>query len=111
MIDNELTIEIVTREDKDYSRSRSRNDTVELVSERIKISDLRNHFKAFMANLQAMIDVEYPDDLPFELKEIQFGAEITADGEFKLLGTGVGIEVSSAVTFVLQRREKEKEVP
>jgi hypothetical protein len=41
----------------------------------------------------------------FRLAEIQFSAEIGADGDFKLLGTGVGVSAKSGITFVLRRDE------
>lgn len=99
---HEQTIEIIARETDDYSRSRG--DRVELVSEKVNISVLRDRFRSFMAGLQSMIDVDTSGGLPFELDEIQFSAEISANGEFKLVGTGVGVEASSAVTFVLKRK-------
>ena len=40
----------------------------------------------------------------FELSEIQFSAELSAEGEFKLLGTGIGVAAGSALTFVLSRK-------
>jgi hypothetical protein len=99
---DEQQIEIITREAEDYSRSRG--DRLELVSEKLNISVLRDRFKSFIASLQSMIDIDKPKDLPFELDEVQFSAEISANGEFKLIGTGVGVEASSAVTFVLKRK-------
>ena len=42
----------------------------------------------------------------FQLSEIQFSAELSANGDFKLLGTGVGVSANTALTFVLSRRDK-----
>ena len=92
-------IEIITRRDQDESRT----DRVRLVSRVVDVSELREQYKKFMSNLQSIIDVSEGDVGPFQLNEIQFNAEITGNGEFKLLGTGVGVEAKSAVTFVLQR--------
>ncbi len=99
------TIEVITREEEDGSRSL---DRIELVSSTIEVSKLRERFKEFMSSLQSIIEVHAPTDSPFQLNEIQFSAEITANGDFKLLGTGVGVEAKSAVTFVLQRKSAEK---
>lgn len=104
MSNNGQSIEIITRETKEYSRGFS--DRVEVVSKKVDVSVLRNRFREFISNLQAMIDFDTPSNLPFELGEVQFSAEIAANGDFKLLGVGVGVEVSNAVTFVLQRCEK-----
>jgi len=98
------TIDVITREEEHLSRS----GRVELVSSTIEVSKLRERFQEFMSGLQAIITEHTPSDSPFQLNEIQFTAEITANGDFKLLGTGVGVEASSAVTFILQRKLAEK---
>jgi hypothetical protein len=43
----------------------------------------------------------------FVLDEVSFSAEIGSDGEFKLVGTGIGISASSGVTFTLRRKSAE----
>lgn len=96
------TIEIITREDEDLSRGPS--DRVELVSKTFPVSELRERFKQFMSNLQAIIEEDATSHGPFHLSEIEFSAEITGKGEFKLLGIGLGGEVSNAVTFTLTRK-------
>jgi len=103
---NDITemIDVITREEEHLSRS----GKVELVSSTIEVSKLRERFKEFMSSLQSIIDVHTPSDSPFQLNEIQFSAEIAAKGDFKLLGTGVGVEANSGVTFVLQRKSAEK---
>ena len=53
-----------------------------------------------------IVNVKVPTIGDFELDQVQFTAEITADGDFKLLGTGVGIEAKSGVTFTLRRRKE-----
>lgn len=103
MSDGSDKITLVTLEEVGGLRSRSR---AELITEEVSVALLRDNFQSFMANLQSMIDVELDKEFPFELQEIQFSAEISANGAFKLLGTGVGIEASSSVTFILQRRSK-----
>ncbi len=107
--DKTATMQIVTREDENLSRgSRSFSDRVELVTKTLDIDQLKQNFTQFVAGLQSMIDTEIDKTSPFQLNEIQFSAEITASGEFKLLGTGVGVGGSSTITFVLQRKEPEK---
>jgi len=102
--DDEGKIDIITRRDQDQSRT----DRVRLVSRVVDVSELREQYKKFMSNLQSIIDVREGDVGPFQLNEIQFNAEITGNGEFKLLGTGVGVEAKSAVTFVLTRDRAEQ---
>jgi hypothetical protein len=106
--DKPTSIQIVTREDENASRgSRSFvGDKVELVTNTFDLDKLKQNFTKFVSGLQSMIDAaEVDEESPFQLQEIHFSAEISASGEFKLLGTGVGVEGSSMITFVLQRRE------
>jgi hypothetical protein len=79
-------------------------DVLDYVTRPLKVNELRDKFKEFMSGLQSIVDVDEAEPGSFRLTEIQFSAEIAANGEFKLVGTGVGLEASSAVTFVLQRK-------
>lgn len=99
-VENASTIQILTRESDDLSRS----GRLELVTQAMPVSELRKRFKEFVSNLQGMIDDETLENSPFQLNEVQFSVEITADGEFKLMGTGVGVQAGSAVTFKLSRK-------
>lgn len=84
----------------DQARVRGRRDIVE---RSVDVSKLKDRFNNFVESLRGILDVEVPALGNFELSEIQFSAEISANGEFKLLGTGVGLEASSGVTFTLRR--------
>ncbi len=101
-------IEVITREDEDEMLGSRGLSAAELVTNALDVDVLRDKFKQFMSSLQSIIDVHEAGAGPFQLNEIQFNAEITAKGEFKLLGTGIGVEGSGAVTFVLQRKTSEK---
>jgi len=46
----------------------------------------------------------------FVLDEIAFSEEIGADGEFKLVGTGVGFSANNRVTFILRRQKLRERV-
>ena len=100
-IDKEATIEVITLEDENLSRSGRQ----ELVSNPMSVSNLRQQFKEFMSNLQSIIEEDVETNGAFHLSEVQFSAEITTNGEFKLMGTGIGVEGKSAVTFTLNRRQ------
>ena len=81
--------------------SRGKRDVIEnMVSTR----HVRNKFQQFMGQLQEIINVDLPVATGFELDQVQFSAEITAKGDFKLLGTGVGLETKSGVVFTLKRK-------
>ena len=96
------TIEVFAREDENLSRG----DRMEFISKKLSVSELRERFKQFVASLQDIIEEDAASNGPFHLSEIQFSAEITGNGEFKLLGIGLGGEVSNAITFTLTRKEK-----
>lgn len=76
----------------------------DIVERSVDVGHIRSSFEGFLANLKTIIDVQVPRVGAFELEEVQFNAEISANGDFKLLGTGVGIEAQSGVSFTLRRR-------
>ncbi len=84
------------------SRTRGKKDIIEKT---MAVTQVRENFARFLNSLKAMVEVDIPSAGDFELDEVQFTAEISADGEFKLMGTGVGVEASSGVTFTLKRKE------
>ena len=101
---NPGTIEVLTREDENLSRG----DRFEMVTKAIPVDELRQRFKQFMSDLQAIIEEDAVNNGPFQLSEVEFSAEITGKGEFKLLGIGLGGEVSNAVKFTLKRKASEQ---
>ncbi len=82
----------------------------DIVEKMVDVDHIRHSFSRFLESLNELIDVEVPVVGDFELQEVQFRAEISADGDFKLLGAGVGIEASSGVTFTLRRRSQVADV-
>jgi hypothetical protein len=93
------TIPILTQEDEEVSRG----DRTELVTRLVNVETLRDKLRQFMAGLQGMLEDEPVAASPFQLMEVEFSAEITGNGEFKLLGSGIGVEAKGAVKFVLRR--------
>jgi hypothetical protein len=83
------------------TRSIARRDIVEKPVETLRV---RNNFHRFLQSLKSIVDVDVPAVGQFELDEVQFSAEISANGEFKLLGTGAGVQATSGVTFTLRRK-------
>jgi hypothetical protein len=77
------------------------------VTEKISVDALRDKFTQFMQSLEAAFAVDEVQMAHgvFQLSEIQFSAEMSAEGEFKLLGTGVGVAAGASLTFVLTRKE------
>lgn len=97
------TITIIGTEDTTYTRS----DEVTRVTKKVSVTDLNRRFNEFMSSLETAFAVEGLQTRAgaFELSEIQFSAELSAEGNFKLLGTGVGVTAGSALTFVLTRKD------
>jgi hypothetical protein len=105
------TILILTRpteEDlEEMERERGPAEEVaKLVEKTLNVDQARRQFQAFIAAIQDMLTLDQVSAGPFNLQQIQFSAELSANGEFKLLGTGVGAEASAAITFVLERKEE-----
>lgn len=77
------------------------------VTEKISVDVLRDKFTEFMRGLEAAFAVDEVQTAHgvFQLSEIQFSAEMSASGDFKLLGTGVGVATGAALTFVLTRKD------
>jgi hypothetical protein len=75
-----------------------------LVENSVPTDKLQQSFGTFLRTLQHIVAAgqQYAGD--FTLEEVAFRAEIGADGEFKLLGTGVQVSAGSAVTFTLRRQ-------
>lgn len=74
-----------------------------VVESAIEVDTLQRNFRAFLENLRAVLAVEDGRVGDLILDEITFSVEIGADGEFKLLGTGVSASASSSLTFTLRR--------
>jgi hypothetical protein len=104
------TITIVgTAEETASTRSgtRSAADQLKRVTTEMSVADLSDKFVEFMQGMEsafAVPDMQTPIGA-FQLSEIQFSAELSASGDFKLLGTGVGVAANTALTFVLKRRD------
>lgn len=104
-MDDEATITFVGVEERATSRGASE---LTRVTEKISVDALRDKFTQFMHSLEAAFAVEEVQTAHgvFQLSEIQFSAEMSAEGEFKLLGTGVGVAAGASLTFVLTRKDE-----
>jgi len=103
-MDESPTITFVGVEETATSRGGSE---LNRVTEKISVDVLRDKFTEFMRGLEAAFAVDEVQTAHgvFQLNEIQFSAEMSASGDFKLLGTGVGVAAGAALTFVLTRKE------
>jgi hypothetical protein len=83
----------------------SREQARRLVETDLGVETLQTNFAKFLASLeQVFLNIGEGRVGAFLLEEITFSAEISADGEFKLLGTGVGLTTTSGFTFTLRRQ-------
>ncbi len=71
----------------------------------IDVDKLQASMQAFLDNVRQIVGVGVEDVGPFRLTEISLSATISADGELKLLGAGVGMGLSGGLNFVLTRKE------
>jgi hypothetical protein len=86
------------------SGRRDRGDAVRRVVEStVALESLHGNLERFVAALAGLVEAGAARGGEFELDEVGFSAEIGANGEFKLLGSGVGVSGSSAVTFTWRR--------
>jgi hypothetical protein len=79
----------------------------QVVEQSVPVEALQQGFTRFLGGLREMVGTDPGSVGDFVLDEITLSVEIGADGEFKLLGTGVGVSASSAVSFVLRRQQRE----
>lgn len=104
-MEGDETITFVGVEETSSSRSGSE---LSRVTEKISVDELRDKFTHFIRSLEAAFAVDQVQTAHgvFQLSEIQFSAEMSASGDFKLLGTGVGVAAGAALTFVLTRKDE-----
>ncbi len=76
----------------------------QLMDRGIPLDKLHQNYSQFLDSMRAIFAKDADRVGDFSLEEITFSAEIGANGEFKLLGTGVGITANSGVTFTLRRK-------
>jgi hypothetical protein len=105
MPDGTTSIKVVTGDMRSSGmRDGSGDAMIKKVQEKsLAIDALSQSFARFLQSLQQIISVEQPRVGDFVLDEVTFSAEIGADGEFKLLGAGVGVSASSGISFTLRR--------
>ena len=100
---DEATITIVTTDGG--SGRRDRGDGLRRVVEStVSIDHLQGSLSRFLDALSSLVQAGDTSSGDFELAELAFSAEIGADGSVKLLGAGVGVSASSAVTLTWRRR-------
>lgn len=109
---DETTLTVITSSPAPRATTRGAADQArKLVEEGIPLDRLQQNFRRFLQSLQQIVGVEGGRVGSFALEEITFSAEIGTDGEFKLLGAGVGVSASSGVSFTLRRQPEDDGQP
>jgi len=105
----EPTLMVVTVATKPSGLRGPGEEARKIIEQGIPLDKLQQSFARFLQSLQKIVNVEQARVGDFVLDEITFSAEVGADGEFKLLGAGVGVSANSGVSFTLRRQPaKEK---
>lgn len=102
-VESSETINILTYEDENLSRGPQ-----DLITVALDVSLLRERLRDFLQSLHSIADWDRDPDTSFQLQEIEFTVEITAEGEFKLLGVGTSASAKGAITFTLKKPENPK---
>jgi hypothetical protein len=105
MDERDVELTIVTAET--VSGRRGAGDPLRRVVEsRISVDQLQSNLGRFLDAVRTMLADQPTRAGAFELEEITIGAEISANGEFKVLGSGLAVEGSSAITLTLRRTSR-----
>ena len=104
--ENNLELIVVRTTESPTSTMRgAKEEARRLIEDGIPLDQLQQGYARFMAGIRAIIASGNSDVGQFNLDEVSFKAEIGAKGEFKLLGSGVGVSATSGITFVLRRQK------
>jgi hypothetical protein len=82
------------------ARTRARR----IVEAAVPLDQLKGNFDAFIDALQDIVGAGQRRVGEYALEEVSFNAEIGANGELKLLGSGIELSAGAGVTFTLRRR-------
>jgi hypothetical protein len=99
---HQLTIVRATEAPKSSMRG-VKDEARKIIEEGVPVEKLQQGFARFLDSIRAIVCIGRNQVGDFVLDEVTFSAEIGAEGEFKLLGTGIGVSASSGVTFTLRK--------
>lgn len=98
-------VAVETAQPKSLTRSGMADAAIrQTVDKALSVEALSASFNSFVNGLRQVLNVEQATVGDLVLDEITFSVEIGADGQFKLLGTGVSASAGSSLTFTLRRK-------
>jgi hypothetical protein len=100
----ELELTVVAVEARSERRGLG-DATRRLVEERVSVDVLKANLGAFVEAIRELLAGQATQAGAFELQEIGLSVEIGADGELKLLGSGVSVSGSSGLQLTWRRAE------
>ena len=106
MEDSKNTIQVVTLEGEHESRG-----APEWVTRALDLDQLHAQMMAFIIKLHDLVTFEERRESDFRLETVEFSAEISAEGEFKLMGVGGSAGATGTIKFVMKRKGKESVPP
>lgn len=105
MEDNNM-IQVVTLEGEHESRG-----VPDIITRALDVEQLHAQLTAFIAKLHDLVTFEEKRESNFRLETVEFSAEISAEGEFKLMGVGGSAGATGTIKFVMKRKEKKPTPP
>jgi len=88
------------------SSGATRGPVRDLMEKTVDVTKVRANFEQFLRNLKGIVEVEVPHVGSFVLDEISFSAEVSVNGDFKLLGVGAGVDAKGGVIFTLRHNQQ-----
>jgi hypothetical protein len=72
----------------------------------VDVSVLAKNMESFLAQLRTILSPGATSVGGFQIAQVEVSAQITADGQVCLLGSGAKVEMQGGVKFVLRRVER-----
>jgi hypothetical protein len=105
---NSGAIDVIVRKDADESTDRADfirlSDYLYVKKVSLPADDLAANVRAFVGNIQGILENPPEDSGTFRVTSITVAAEISATGKLNILGTGGEITGKGGITFVFMRK-------
>lgn len=85
------------------SSTRVRGEERVITDKELDVEEVSRNINRFIENLDEALKETSPKVGGFEFAELEIYAEVTAEGTFKVLGTGVGASAMGGLKFIFRR--------